>query len=141
MKGPKPRPLADRLAAKVDKHEDGCWIFRGTFKGKARPMIYVNELQRPIIAARVSYEIHRGEIPDGLSVLHTCDNGLCVNPDHLFLGTQKDNMEDCANKGRTKGTFQKRFTDEEVANIRLLHSQGVKRKQLASMMGGWSSLT
>jgi hypothetical protein len=49
---------------------------------------------------RISYEIHFGEIPKGLFVLHQCDNPACANPDHLFLGTQGDNIQDAIDKGR-----------------------------------------
>jgi hypothetical protein len=58
-------------------------------------------------AHRAAWIRNKGEIPDGMVVCHKCDNGLCVNIDHLFLGTMKDNMQDCKSKGRLKRTDQK----------------------------------
>jgi len=79
------------------------------------------------LAHRVSYELFIGPITDGLSVLHKCDVTACVNPDHLFLGTQGDNMRDCRDKGRMvmpdrKGEHNGRakLTPDNVREIRKL---------------------
>jgi len=79
----------------------GCfnWI-GGKTRGNYGEFNYNKKPQR---VHRVSYIIHYGDIPDGLHVLHTCDNPSCVNPLHLFLGTNQDNMTDKCNKGRWKG--------------------------------------
>lgn len=86
-----------RFWNKVDKSGD-CWEWKAHRSRAGYGRIGVNGKARD--AHRLSYEMEYGEIPDGLCVLHTCDNRGCVNPDHLWLGTKKDNNRDAMLKGR-----------------------------------------
>lgn len=82
----------------------GCWLWTKTVTNGGYGIIGVGGLRgsmRP--AHRVSWCLFHGDIPDGLHVLHRCDVPSCVNPDHLFLGTHQDNMNDKMSKGRWKG--------------------------------------
>ena len=82
----------------------GCWNWTASVRDNGYGQMQTHKkVER---AHRVSWEIHRGEIPDGMFVLHRCDNRLCVNPDHLYLGTHADNMRDITERGRSsKGIF------------------------------------
>lgn len=97
-RGRKPSPLTpeERFWAKVEKGPD-CWEWKA-FRNKGYGKFTYNG--RMYLAHRLSWILTNGPIPDGLGVLHSCDNPPCVNPDHLFLGTQLDNMRDASNKGR-----------------------------------------
>lgn len=93
-------------------------------------------------AHRVSWAITNGEIPDGLCVLHKCDNRACVNPNHLFLGTQVENIQDMIRKGRkrnnpSKGEASKnaKLTTDDIHKIRQFHAEGKSHKQIAKMFG------
>jgi hypothetical protein len=77
---------------------EGCWHWTGPVQDGKRPNVGFRKGMK--IAARVAYELTHGEIPAGLNVCHHCDDGLCVRPDHLFLGTQADNIADMMAKGR-----------------------------------------
>lgn len=90
--------LPERFWAKVRK-SDGCWIWTAALNPKGYGKFGVNK--RTMAAHRLAYADRNGPIPDDLFVLHRCDTPSCVNPDHLFLGTQSDNLQDCKRKGRS----------------------------------------
>jgi hypothetical protein len=109
--------LESRLNAKLDKSGD-CWVFTGAKSqgygliwagrtGKPSDVGYYN--QRSLTPAhRAAYELWVGPIPEGMVICHKCDNPPCCNPDHLFLGTYVENMQDCSKKGRTGNRFKSR---------------------------------
>ncbi len=116
--------LKCRLIQGSEKLDNGCWQWirsRGGDYGKVR------WLQKTISSHRASYIAFKGEVSKGLNVCHTCDNPLCVNPDHLWLGTQKQNKQDSKKKGRTligqKNHFSK-FTDVQIEEMRKLKNEG-----------------
>jgi hypothetical protein len=132
--------LAERFWKKVVKHEMGCWEWNGS-NVKGRGTINLN--RRPALAPRVSWELHFGPIPPGLFVLHHCDNPACTRPDHLFVGTQSDNLLDASRKGRLKGKklpkgedhHAAKLTDEDVLLIRAtMRGYGIA-KRLAEQFG------
>ncbi len=89
--------LRERFEAKV-RVTPGCWLWTASAKPGGYGQILVGRV--PAYAHRVSYELYVGEIPEGMVVRHKCDVRLCVNPDHLELGTQADNVMDCIKRGR-----------------------------------------
>lgn len=121
-----------------------CWIWAGLI---ARRYGVFWEVGRNVPAHRYSWELHNGPIPDGLFVCHHCDNPICVRPDHLFLGTPLDNMQDKMAKGRHRTgegprplvqgerNPNARFTDAQVAEMRALYASGVSQHQIAARFG------
>ena len=96
--------------------------------------------RKSVSTHRLSYELHYGEIPQGMEICHKCDNPCCINPDHLFAGTRQDNIDDRERKGRNnppKGEkhAKAKLTELDVLTIREKRLQGVSFGKLAKEYG------
>jgi|SRR5882724_6627745 len=114
---------------------DECWKWKGP-RIKGYGQFWISQSSR--LAHRASWLLMVGDIPTGQCVLHRCDTPACVNPRHLFLGTQLENIADCISKGRNvRGETQGRskVTSSQVLKIRELRRSGVKTEAIAKEFG------
>jgi len=120
----------------VIKNPEGCWGWSGCIPKNPRygQFRHNMKLER---AHRASWIIHFGEIPTGMFVLHKCDNSICSNPDHLFLGNNYDNNKDAYLKGRNKILWaygeknpRAKFTNQQIKEIRSLN---LNNRQIAKI--------
>lgn len=126
----------DKVA--TSNYGNTCWFWQASTTKDGYGTFRVG--MKIIKAHRISYFLHYGTFDDKLYVLHSCDNPACVNPKHLFIGTQFDNMQDMSKKGRCDNKGEKNgraiLNKEDVSKIRELHkSKKYKNKELANMFG------
>lgn len=129
--------LKDRFSQKFVKCPSGCWEWTASTTNSGYGRIREAGLFSPtLLAHRVSWLIHHGEIPDKSLVLHKCDNRKCVNPSHLFLGSYKDNAIDRETKGRSRNQKGESnpasvLTEKTVKELRGLRAGGLTYRELS----------
>lgn len=129
----------NRFLEKVTKcGSNGCWEWKATKNDGGYGLFWFGGWMQK--AHRVSYILHRGTIPSNLHVLHRCDNRSCVNPDHLFLGTNSDNVADKVLKGRQARLVGEKhpmsiLKETDVIHIRRQLSEGMSKLKIAKMYG------
>ena len=123
------------------KSDDECWEWTASKNKKGYGNFYISvghSKDKHCLAHRRAWILTYGEIPQGLQVLHSCDNPPCVNPKHLFLGTNEDNVKDKIQKGRARNLMgeehpNSKLTEDKVVKIRLLRSEGLTLQKIGSM--------
>ena len=129
----------DRLAARLVAHPSGCLVWTGaknsSVAGKGYGMIRAAEGKRMVYTHRAAWQLANGApIPAGAVVCHTCDNGLCCHPEHLFAASQGANVQDMVEKGRAVHG-SRYMSDEDVAKLRQMVESGVKIADAARALG------
>ena len=130
----------DLEVSKIDKsNPDACWVWTAnTIKDGYG---HVRENGKMKLAHQIAWERVYGEIPENIKVCHSCDNPPCVNPKHLFLGTQKQNMEDMSRKGRHhdvagyKHSRRKLSGDDIIAIRSIARGNNVFKKEIGQIFG------
>lgn len=124
----------------VIKQDSGCWEWTGRIKPRGYGAISIDG--KEYLAHRAAWIITNGFIPKGFYVCHHCDNRKCINPDHLFIGTQRDNVQDCISKGRFDYTLnnlrtitrsRRKLTQQQADTIRQEY-QDIKDSKSATRM-------
>lgn len=123
--------IRQKLEASIYYGLDGCWYWTGYANNQGYGRMSIDG--KATLSTRASYEVYKGSV-GSLLVCHTCDNPLCINPDHLFLGTHKDNAQDMVYKGRSnrcKGedNGQSKLSNEDV--LKIFAMQGLSSGQIA----------
>lgn len=113
------------LKSRTSINENGCWEWQSTLQktgyGKIQEWLHKSRL-----AHRAMYSLSVSPIPNGMYVLHSCDNRKCINPEHLWLGNHSENQKDKVSKGR----HNYKFSDDDVSQIKRFASYGIQRIEI-----------
>lgn len=129
--GRPPVPATERFLKKIVRHEVGCWGWIGAPESYGYGQ--VADGKKTIKAHRLSWMYFIGPIPAGLSVLHRCNNRICVNPEHLYLGTHIDNMKD--RKAAGMYNIPHKIDISEIPKIVGMSRSGISYRQIAKKVG------
>lgn len=154
VRGDKWKTVEERFLDRVLPEPNcGCWLWDGPCYGKPLLRPYFNCDGIRVLAYRTSFLLFKGEIPEGLNVCHTCDVSICVNPDHLYAGTQLQNMLDAIERGRHVTVRHKsliadlgrsmgranagrtKFSDAEIVDIQSRHKSKETITAIAAAYG------
>lgn len=124
-----------RLLTKIKVDDSDCWIWFGGDNGRY-PIIRYK--RKNFFAHRLSFELFKNQKIGDKFVCHTCDKSLCINPDHLFLGSHKDNMKDASSKKRMafgEKHYQCKLKNENIKEIQILAKCGLSQSQVCEIFG------
>ncbi|RPI85131.1 MAG: hypothetical protein EHM34_00045 [Nitrosopumilales archaeon] len=128
--------MKNKLLSRIDIKDNGCWEWKGAKHRQGYGNIGYK--RKVCLAHRISWKLFRGDLRDDILVLHKCDNPPCINPDHLFLGSDRDNVLDSISKGRFyrakgKDHYFSRFSNEQIKEIRKLSESGITYDKIAKL--------
>lgn len=129
-------PLEEIVKRNIKENSNGCWIWQGSISGKSGYGKLVFK-KKHFSAHRASYMVFKGDIPKGKHICHTCDNKLCVNPEHLWPGSQRENIQDMIKKGRRPERVGENLihSDEKVREVRKLKTEGKTYREIYELTG------
>lgn len=136
MRAAKPSlTLEERFWSKVQKQEgDGCWIWIGSKDGSGYGQLHLD--RKRVLAHRIGWQLENGPIPEGMDILHNCDNPPCVRSSHLRTGSHLENLQEASRKGRFPNNGIRKLSDDQVREIRRRAAdKSVSRADLARDYG------